>query len=358
MTVSEHTGDEVVLVHAPSGKASPERTPENARRRDFRDTQSLALPLDRICEPDDPQVRQMQARAAAVGGTEWERVNFLEKAVFVRTPDVIYVLSTVDTLLDYAGRCENPGGMRVHAPSGMGKDALIRFLSKKYPAQPLGPKPVYPLVSLKFAKRLAPGDILRALLNQMNCAYLGSQSIEHLEELLISAMDTCGTRGVIFNEAQHMLSAAKGAARHSARVAGETGDWLKLFIEKLKRPVFFFGVPGWDEAFVLDPQLGSRVPHRHEIPTFKFDETFMGVLRALDEAIPMPEPSRLTERTLAYKLFLASKGVWRPLINLMRDAIVCATRRGSPRIEISDLSWAYQLQFGQKDDPFSPVPKR
>lgn len=358
MTINERLGDEGAQVHAPRGHMSKEGAQPNAKRPDFCDTQSLALSLDRVCEPDDPQVRQMQARAAAVRGTAWERVNFLLDVVFVRTPDVLHILSIVDALLDYAGRCENPGGMRVQASSGMGKDALIRFLSRKYPPRPRGPRPLHPLVFVKFAKRLVPGDILRELLNQMNCAYQSYQSISELEDSLLTAMDVCGTRGVVFNEAQHILSAAKGAARLGARVAGETGDWLKTFIDKLKRPVFFFGVPGWDEAFLLDPQLGSRVPHRHEISTFKFDKTFMGVLRALDEAIPMPEPAGLTEKTLAHKLFLVSNRVWRPLIFLLRDAIISSTRRGSPRIELSDLSWAYHLQFGQKDNPFGPVPKR
>lgn len=358
MTIDERLGGENMRAHTPSANTPNNGRLPNPKRPDFRDTQSLILPLDRVCTPDDPQVRQMRAREAAVRGTAQERANFLLYEIFVRTPDVSYILSVADELLNFAGLFQNPGGMRILAPSGMGKDALLRFFLRKYPPQPLGPKPLYPLVYVNFRGVLAAGDILRALLDQTNCAYQNYQSVKDLEDCLLDALDTCGTQGVIFNETQHMLSAAKGAERIGARVAGKTGDWLKGFLDRLKRAVFFLGVPGWDKAFQLDPQLGSRIPHRHEISAFQPDKDFTAVLWALDQAIPMPAPAGLANRDLAQKLFDVCKGTWRPLIFLLRDAIISATRRGSPRIEDCDLSWAYHLQFGLKGNPFGSPPKR
>lgn len=358
MTIDKCFGDEDRRVHTPSISTLAAKGPLGPKHPDFRDTQSLILPFDRLCTPDDPQVRQMLAREVAVKGTAQDRVNFLLNEVFVRTPDVVHVLSVVKELLSFAGLFQNPGGMRIIAPSGMGKDALLRFLLRTYPPQPLGPKPRYPLIYVNFRKRLAAGDILRALLDQMHCAYKNYQSVEELEDCLFTAVDTCGTLGVIFNEAGHMVSAAKGAGRIGARVAGEAGDWLKGFIDKLKQAVFFLGIPGWDEVFERDPQLGSRIPHRYELSAFKPDKDFMAVLWALDQAIPMPVPAGLTDRDRAQKLFNVCKGTWRPLIFLLCNAIISATRRGSPRIEDCDLSWAYHLQFGPKDNPFGSPPKQ
>lgn len=358
MTIEEHLGSEDIQVHATSSNVPKDKRLPSPKLPAFRDTQSLILPLDRVCTPEDPQVRQMLKREAAVKGTVQDRVDFLLYEVFVRTPDVSHILSVVDELLNFAGLFQNPGGIRILAPSGMGKDALLRFLLRKYPPQPLGPKPLYPLVYVNFREVLAAGDILRALLDQMNCAYQNYQSVKELEDCLLDAVDACGTQGVIFNEAHHMLSAAKGAGRIGARVAGKTGNWLKGFLDRLKRAVFFLGIPGWDEAFKLDTQLGSRIPHRYEISAFQPDKDFTAVLRALDEAIPMPAPAGLAERKLAQKIFAVCKGTWRPLTFLLRDAIISATRRGSPRIEDCDLSWAYHLQFGPKDNPFGSPPKQ
>lgn len=355
MTIDERSGGEDMQVHAPSINA-PNNNGElpNPKHLDFRDTQSLILPLDRVCTPDDPQVRQMQTREAAVRGTWDDRANFLCKEVFVRTPDVTYILSTVAELLGFAGLFENPGGMRILAPSGMGKDALIRYLLRKYPHQPHGMQPRYPIIYVDFRHRLAPGDILRYLLDQMGCVYKNDDSVSDLEDTLIEAMDTCGTLGIIFNESQHAVSATKGNARVSARLAGESGDWLKKFLDKVKRAVFMFGTLGWDDVFEKESQLGSRISHHYEISPFQLDKVFFGVLKALDEAIPMPEPAGLANTVLANNLFSVSKGVWRPLIYLLRNAIISATRRGSPRIEECDLYYAYHILFGPRDNPFTP----
>ena len=320
--------------------------------RDFRDTQSLELPIERVGEPDDPQAQLMRRREAAVHGTAEQRANFLLKEVYVQTPDVTHIVSTMEQLLGHAKLFSNPGGMRIIADSGMGKDALLRYLLKIYPPQPNAILPRYPLIYVDFRNRLAPGEIIKALLEQMQCAYKSYQSVRELEDSLLHAMDACGTQGIVFNEAHHMVSVNKGTRRISARIAGEAGDWLKGFIDRIKRPVFLLGIPGWDEVFDLDPQLGSRIPHRHEISPFLFDASFMGILQALDGAIPMPEPAGLAENTIAQSLYTASRNKWRHLIHLLRDAIIAATKRGSPRIERCDLSWAYRLQFGPKDNPF------
>lgn len=328
----------------PTAAASPSR--------DFRDTQSLSLPLDRACPPDDPHARMMQLRESAVHGSFEQRVQFLLNDVFVKTPDVQHILWISDQLLELATLYPNPGGLRVVADSGMGKDAIIRFQLRCHPPQVIGRQPIYPLLHVRLTQRPHAGDVLKTLLNQMQCAY-NSRPLGDLKSICLDAMDSCQVKGVIFNEANHMASAAQSGARIGARLAGEFGDWMKEFIDDIKRPVFFFGVPGWDEVFDLGKQLGTRVPHHHEIHKFQYDPMFAGILKALDEAIPMPEPVGLNNPAMTQKLFVASRGIWRHLIHLLRDAMIVASKRRSPRIEESDLHWAYRLQFGPQSNPFA-----
>lgn len=358
MTIDENAGDSVLQAPTTRSRSPRGGRPSNLKQPDFRVTQSLALPFDRPCEPSDAQARLMQERDIAVKGTWQQRVHFLEKRVFVHTPDVSYVLSTIEELLPLAGLVANPGGMRIIAQSGMGKDALIRYLSEVYPPQPYGARPRFPILSVNFPHRLAPGEILRKLLDQTGCIYKASDSVSDLEDRLINTMDACQTQGLVFNEAQHLVSAAKGGSRVDARVAGESGDWLKLFLESIKRPAFMFGVPGWDSVFTAEKQLGTRIPHRYEISPLKLDKNFFGALKALDQAIPMPESAGLTDTVLAGKLHEVGTGVWRPLIQLLRHGIVFATLRGSPRIEEYDLSRAYGVIFGRVGNPFHLQPKR
>lgn len=358
MTTDGPAGGEVVPIRTPLGPRTKAGVSSNPKLPDFRDTQSLALPLEKTGEPIDANTRQKLEREAAIKGTWQQRVLFLEKRVFVRTPDVSYVLNTIEELLPLAGLVANPGGMRVIAQSGMGKDTLIRYLSEARPSQPHGARPRFPILFVDFPHRLAPGDILRKLLDQTGCIYKSSDSVFDLETRLLDTMDTCQTQGLIFNEAQHLVSAAKGGSRVDARVAGESGDWLKLFLERIKRPVFMFGVPGWDSVFTVEKQLATRIPHRYEILPLPYNKNFAGILQALDQAIPMPEPAGLTDPALAGKLHAVSTGIWRPLIQLLRHGIIFATHRGSPRIEECDLARAYGVVFGQIRNPFRLQLKR
>ena len=358
MTIDENASGGILQVPATRGRGPKGGRSSNLKWPDFRATQSLELPFYRLCEPGDPQARLMQERDTAVKGTWQQRVLFLEKRVFVRTPDVSYVLNTIEELLPLAGLVANPGGMRVIAQSGMGKDTLIRYLSEAHPSQPHGARPRFPILFVDFPHRLAPGEILRKLLDQTGCIYKSSDSVRDLETRLLDTMDACQTQGLIFNEAQHLVSAAKGGSRVDARVAGESGDWLKLFLERIKRPVFMFGVPGWDSVFTVEKQLATRIPHRYEILPLPYDKNFVGILQALDQAIPMPEPAGLTDTVLARKLYGVSAGVWRPLVQLLRHGIIFATHRGSPRIGECDLARAYGVVFGQIRNPFRLQLKR
>lgn len=320
----------------------------------YADTRSLELGFDRTRELDDLQARQIHARETAIKGGPQERIDFLLNEVLIRTPDVSHMISTIEHLLDHAEMYPNPGGIRVIAPGGCGKNALIRYLLRKHGPNSSGRTFSRPIVHVEFHERVLPGAIMRLLLESLGTVYKNYQKNSELEENLFEAMQACGTKGIIFNEVQHMLYVTQRHHRALGRVSGESGDWLKRFIDSCKRPVFLFGVPGWDEVFIQDPQLSTRIPHRYEFAEFQFDSIFIGVLRALDQAIPMPEPAGLDGKDMAGDIYTVTRGNWRLLIHLLRDAILVASRAGIPRIERPDLSWAYQLQFGPRSNPFGP----
>lgn len=351
MTDTVHRDAGAPRRRAPNRVGSANRELTAPRSREFRDTQSLALPLDRVCGPEDPHVRIMRLRETAVRGTLAERTNFLLNEVCVQTPDVQHVLTTTDALLELSTVHTNPGGMLILADGGMGKDALIRFLSRRYPPHMDSREPRYPLLTVRLQAQPHAGGVLKALLDQMQCVYRGS-SLSDMKHSVLMAMDSCENRGVIFNEAHQMVSAARGGNRATVRLLGEFGDWLKEFADDIRRPLLLFGIPGWEEAFLRDGQFETRISHCHRIREFDDGGVFLGILKALDEAIPMPQPAGLAKRDLADKLFVASRRKWRHLIFLLRDAVVAATKRGSPRIEEMDLHWAYCLRCGTEGNPF------
>lgn len=310
----------------------------------------LELPLT---APAKRQVKLEQVRAfLASEGSASDRVKFLQNEIFVHTADVIYVINTIETLLERALTVASPGGLRLVAGGGMGKDALLQYFIKKYPPESVGSTFTCPIIHATLGPRVAPVDVIRQFLVQLKCAFKKSWTLTELEEHLFAAMDACETRGIFINEAGHLVPVGT-RARHISRLAGLGGDWLKGFIDRNRRPFVLMGVVGWDGAFEQDPQLRTRIPHRYEIREFALDATFIGVLRALDVAIPMRDPAGLDQMPRAQQLHVASRGNWRLLSNLLADAITHASQRGSPKIEDCDLHAAYRLRLGTTNNPFS-----
>ncbi len=323
---------------------------------DYRDLQTRELSL---VEPSRNTTNKRASpdarRLAALGGTPNDRALFLMEEVFIHTPDFRHATSTIERLLTRGTTFSNPGGMRIIAHGGMGKDTIIRYFQRKFAPTWSEGNSRCPILHVTLPHLVAPGEILRTFLRQLHTAFRYTQLVSDLEDNLLDAMDECGTAGIFFNEAQHLVYTAKRTEREAARLAGKSGDWLKGFLDKVRRPVFFLGVPGWDGLFGLDGQLGTRLTHRYTFSAFNFDTTFIGVLRALDEAIPMPQSAGLDNMDLASAIYHVTNGNWRSLIYLLREAIFIASSAGASRIERQDLSAAYELQLGVEGNPFGPA---
>lgn len=320
------------------------------RRQEFQASQSMELPLDGVILSRDPADRRLELREAALRGTAREKGKFLKEDVFIPTADFVYVTDTINGLIRHANLFGSPGGMRVCGPGGSGKDAIIRYLLKQHLGFSEGLAKICPIVSVTFGGYLSPVDILGSMHTQLGSAYKKYQGIEDLQMLLLEALEGCQTEAVIFNEAHHMLPVAR-KSRSELRLSGKAGDWLKVFIDKLPLPVFFFGIPGWDDIFNQDGQLGTRIPNHHDLKV-PDEATALGILQALDEAIPMPEPAGLATPALAGSILEITKANWRLLIKLLCAALESAAQAGAKRIEKQDLSYSYALNFGADGNPF------
>lgn len=321
-----------------------------ARGREFRETQTMELSLGDKAESRTPEERRAELREAALRGTAREKVEFLRNDVFIPTPDFVYVTNTLNGLMRHAKLFGIPGGMRIRGHGGAGKDAIIRYLLKQHTAVSGGQKST-PILKVDFGSYLAPIDILRSMHTQIGSAYKAYQGIGDLEDLLFTALGECHTEAVIFNEAHHMLPVTASKSRSEVRLSGRAGDWLKMFLDKLPLPVFFFGIPGWDVVFDRDGQLGTRIPNHHDLKV-PDKATSLGILKALDEAIPMTEPAGLATPELASPILETTQSNWRLLIKLLGGALVSAVEAGAGRIQKPDLSCSYALNFGEEGNPF------
>lgn len=322
-----------------------------ARGQEFQATQSLELPLGDPWASQSLEDRQARLQQTALRGTPRQKGDFLENEVFISTFDFGHVTDTLDGQMRHAKLFGSKGGLRVAGEGGSGKDAIIRYCMKRRPSYQVGSNKICPLISVTLGGYLAPTEILGSLHTQLGSAHKAYQGIKSLEELLLEALSACQTEGIIFNEAQHMLRVSRPKSRSELRISGREGDWLKGFIDRLPIPQFFFGVPGWDDIFNHDRQLGTRIPNRYDL-TVPNEATFLGILQALDEAIPMPEPAGLVAPRFAEPILKITKANWRLIIKLLRPALESAAYADAERIQTQDLSYSYFLNFGAEGNPF------
>lgn len=330
------------------------RTPSRHLAKNYCDTQSGYLKFDVPDDPVDPQERKKKARANAISGDAEARVKYLERDVYIHTPDFLHVSDTVETLMTRAWRFSSPGGMRILGSGGTGKDTIIRYFLEKYPPVHIGNVNVTPILVIRLRERPSLRQLLEDLMMQMDGMYNKSYSLDELEKVLLVTMKDNKTIAIFFNECQHLLSVTVSRARTKTRITGLAGDWLKFFLDNMEVPLFFFGTPGWDDVLEEEEakQLATRLTHRFKFSEFMPDAVFVGCLAALDEALPMPEPAGLAEPTMAKAIFQVCKGNWRRLIALLREALIVATEEGSPCIKADHLRRAYRTQFGVNGNPF------
>jgi hypothetical protein len=75
---------------------------------------------------------------------------------------------------------------------------------------------------------------------------------------------------------------------------------------------------------------------------------FCGMLKRLDESLPLAEVSGLAEPEMAGRFYLASRGVPDYLMTLVRGAVVEAINQQTPRIELADLARVFERSLAQQ----------
>lgn len=86
---------------------------------------------------------------------------------------------------------------------------------------------------------------------------------------------------------------------------------------------------------------------------FQLDAKFVGLLKALDQAIPLQERSELDKEEVATKIYQATQGNFRLLKGLLAEAVLIAAQQNSPVILKKHFEKAYFNIFLNADkNPF------
>jgi len=210
------------------------------------------------------------------------------------------------------------------------------------------------VLSLSFDSRPAESDILLSLILQLgqDPSLLSYQNNPELFSIFIDAQAACGCRAILFDEAHHLWLAVP-TKRIADRAGGRLGDFLKRLYDESGLAFVFSGTKGLETLIATDSQASTRWSGKIRLEKFEFNERFIGMLTALDNALPMEEPSDLSKPDTSKKIFDATQGNFRLIKNLIAEAVFLASTERSPKVTNEFLSRAYFLTFCDVPNPFS-----
>lgn len=302
--------------------------------------------------PTDPTLTPQELRAAALAGTPAERAEFT-RTISISVDGYRQANDFVDALLDHSARSQRPGGLWLIGDGGVGKTFILDGVHRRHPPFESQTKRHCPILSLSFSSRPSESEILLSILLQLgqNPKSIRYQNNAELMDKVVDAVSAGGALAALFDEAHHLWINAS-AKRVTDRRGGRLGDFLKRFYDLTGLAYIFAGTNGLQELLDVDSQARTRWPGTLRLHPFEDDEKFRGLLDALDQAIPMPEPAGLATDPMASKIYASTKGNFRNLKTLLSQAVYIAASEGAPRITQAHLARAHFLTFCSETTPF------
>jgi hypothetical protein len=310
--------------------------------------QSLAQDDKPILSPPELRLRAMQEGPA-------ERSRFI-KEVYVETEQFKFSFNFISNLIERSQRSDTPGGLWLIGEGGTGKSYLLERIQAKYPPIETEYARTVPVLIISLNEQTSESSILISMLLQLgqDPELLHFKNNDDLKLQVIDAMKTTHTRAVLFDESHYIWLKPNGKVRSADRSGGTIGGFLLRFYDLTGVAMVFAGTPGLESVLQLnDKQSSTRWEGRIRLNEFQFDERFGGLLGALNQALPFPEPSNLTEEDRARKIYLATKGNFRSLKNFLAQAVYIAAADGATHIHDNHLFQAFQDTYGLESNPFA-----
>lgn len=282
-------------------------------------------------------------------------------------PEYKEAMRLIIKCIDTTRNRKDPSSAMLIGPTGVGKTRLCQMIEKQLgPIQParslVCDKTIWPCIYLELPESSTIKSLSMVMAKILGGNPNDYQSIVTLETFIIERIITMETKLVILDDFHH--TAEKGLTKTKISLC----NWIIKLLNRTGTPFLISGSSGAESTINTVDELSDRFPYRARLNPLPMTEEattsiFLGVLAGLQEEMirlgHLKNYTHLTDPTPYKAIYLATRGNFRRLSDLLHDSFRIALLRGDYSLRISDFAEAAaDLNFCNNPNYFLKTPQQ
>lgn len=263
-------------------------------------------------------------------------------------------LKGLDRVFQLAKEVNMPHGLRLIGPPGSGKTSLLHYFQRSLPSSSLfeqGLGAVY----LRVAKRPSVSYLVSSLLRRYGYPVkrVGSDSLEPRINIVLEAIRQKGTRLIVFDEAQNLISAP--LRRSQDETGNSPTDFIRLLMDEARVGIVLAGPSALDDIGDFDDALKSRAVGRFHLDDFAYDKVWLGLIQGFVKQCDWYDIAVFMEPEINRKLFDVAKGNLRATKRLITESALVAADEGASAVTAKHVQKAFTMIYGTASEKGNPL---
>lgn len=292
----------------------------------------------------------------------FSEMSFQERLLIVDSIRIIYpafidMLNLIEDYHLYNKKIE-PDCVFIGADTGAGKSTLKDEYSRRYPPTLTVKKGAHVNINKVLSSSIPPKATILGtagnLLRDLGDPGYNRGSIDTKTARLHKALEISEVELIILDELNHLYD------RDSQKLLKLVADWLKTLTVETNIPIIALGLPTATSVFnpEVNAQLSRRFMRRVSLKPLLWDaednNSIVKFLCAVEESLPLMQPSNLFAEDMALRFFYATDGSIAHVMTLIRQGTRKALRNHQEFLDMSVFATVFD-ELIRNDKPHKQI---